>query len=211
MIGKWLKEAIDKSGRSQREVAAHFGIDPSAVNRMIKGLRKVTVDEMLRIASFLGVDPPFGSIDTTPTVHVAVTHEVAAGVWREGGEMLLDQTLVPAVPEPRYKAMSQRAVKVTGADFARTIAPGQFAIYVPLKELRRPPLDGEIVFISRTRNDLVEFTLRRVRFDHDNVMELYAEPVGATPPPIRNDYPPSEQLEIIGVCIGIYAPLTAGL
>lgn len=175
---------------------------------MLKGLRQIKAEEMLRMAAFLGVEPPAGSLSTVPTVSVEITHVVASGVWRdEGALMLHDDTRIPIVAIPRYKSLPQHAVRVEGTDFAKTVRPGQYVIYVPMEHIRRKPLEGDVVFVQRSRNDLTEFSLRRVRYDHENVMELHSEPEHGISAPIRVDTGTTEHIEILGLCIGIYAPL----
>lgn len=210
MLKQWLRDALDTSGKSQKALADHLGIDPTAVSKMLTGVRQIKADELVRIARFLGVDGPSMSAQNLPTVDVRVTAIVAAGVWREprGGAMLFEGVPIPAVPSPKYKGMTQKAVRVDGTDFARTIQPGRYVIYVPASEARRKPQPNDIVYITRQRGDLVEHTLRRVHYgDHESVMELHSEPADGPPDVLHYPSNSRDRIEIVGFCLGVYAPL----
>ena len=114
---------------------------------------------------------------------------------------------VPAVPAQRYRQMTQRAVKVDGTDFARTVPPGSFVIFVPFDELRRPPMAGDVVYVERTRGSLVEYSLRRVSFDHENVMELSSEPLNGGGSTIRQPGDSEDSVVVVGLCIGTFSML----
>lgn len=48
-----LRDALTREGRSQTALAQFMGIDQSAVNRIVHGLRSVKVDEASRIEAYL--------------------------------------------------------------------------------------------------------------------------------------------------------------
>lgn len=54
-IKEYVKQALAVSGRSQTDLARHLGIDPSAVNRIIRGHRKLSTEEATKAADFLGI------------------------------------------------------------------------------------------------------------------------------------------------------------
>lgn len=54
-FGRRLKELRERSGVSQRELAAAIGVDQSAVHRMEAGERKIEVGEMIAACEHLGV------------------------------------------------------------------------------------------------------------------------------------------------------------
>lgn len=209
MLAKWLETALKTAGRSQRELADAIGVDESVVSKMINRRREIKATELIKIAAYLEVPLPVGETRVAPTVSVPVVAHVAAGVWRDRGAVSMSEPItVPAVPAQRYKHMTQRAVRVDGLDFARTVPPGSFVIFVPFDEVRREPMAGDIVYVERTRGDLVEYSLRRVGFDHENVMELSSEPLNGHGSTIR--LAPSDlgqSVVIVGLCIGTFAML----
>ncbi|WP_258138865.1 MULTISPECIES: TetR family transcriptional regulator C-terminal domain-containing protein [unclassified Arthrobacter] len=54
-IGERIRAAIKKSGSSQREIAAQIRIDETKLSKSLKGLRRFTADELLRLATATGV------------------------------------------------------------------------------------------------------------------------------------------------------------
>lgn len=52
---KWFQERIADRGYSQRKIAATLGMDPAAVSLMLRGKRKMTLNEAADLARLLGV------------------------------------------------------------------------------------------------------------------------------------------------------------
>lgn len=209
MLKQWLRDALTTSGRTQKALADHLGLEPGAVSKMLSGVRQIKAEELVRITKFLKVDAPMSSMQTTPTVDVKVTAIAAAGVWRDQrGAAVNSDVAIPSIPNSRFKGLTQRAVKVDGDDFARTVKPGQFAVYVSVADMRRKPQVGDVVYIRRHRGDMVEHSLRRLfPNDHENVMELHSDPISGEPEVLIYPSMGRERIEIIGLCIGVYAPL----
>ncbi|MEO5326366.1 helix-turn-helix transcriptional regulator [Mesorhizobium sp. CC13] len=51
----WFDEKFDQKGLSLRDVAKAIGIDPGALSRTLNGKRKISVVEVAKIATVLGV------------------------------------------------------------------------------------------------------------------------------------------------------------
>lgn len=51
----WFDEKFDQKGLSLRDVAKAIGIDPGALSRTLNGKRKISVVEIAKIATVLGV------------------------------------------------------------------------------------------------------------------------------------------------------------
>lgn len=208
MLAKWLEMALTTAGRSQRELADAIGVDESVISKIINRKREIKATELIKIAAFLEVPLPTGEIRAATPVSVPVVAHAAAGVWRDRGAALMTETVtVPAVPAQRYRQMTQRAVKVDGADFARTVPPGSFVIFVPFDELRRPPMLGDVVYVERARGNLVEYSLRRVSFNHENVMELSSEPLNGNGSTIKHPNDNGDSVVVVGLCIGTFSLL----
>jgi phage repressor protein C with HTH and peptisase S24 domain len=54
----WIRRGLTKPGKSQRGLAVALDIDPAGVNRLPKGDRQLKAAEIVRIAKYLGVEPP---------------------------------------------------------------------------------------------------------------------------------------------------------
>lgn len=85
MLCFWLQSALEKTGMKQAELAraltASLGrsIDRAAVNKMVKGSRKIAADEMLAISYLLGVPTPESSDEDIETLEVPILAWVSAG------------------------------------------------------------------------------------------------------------------------------------
>ena len=55
MDRRWFRQAFERVGLSQNEVAARIGMDRGAFSRTMRGLRRIQVAEMKQLASVLGV------------------------------------------------------------------------------------------------------------------------------------------------------------
>lgn len=52
-----LKDAIEDSGKSQREIAEATGIPESHLSEMKKGKRRCTAENDIRLSRFFGIEP----------------------------------------------------------------------------------------------------------------------------------------------------------
>lgn len=53
-LGKWIKDALDKSGRNQVWLAGKIGVQPPQVSRIMRGGSEATLDVLSAIADALG-------------------------------------------------------------------------------------------------------------------------------------------------------------
>ena len=56
----WLTKGLRQPGKTQRGLANALGVDPASVNRLMKGRRKLRVDEIGPAARYLAMQPPGG-------------------------------------------------------------------------------------------------------------------------------------------------------
>lgn len=54
----WIETGLKKPGKGRRKLADAMGLNPSAVTRILDGTRRVQIDEVPRIAAYLGEEPP---------------------------------------------------------------------------------------------------------------------------------------------------------
>lgn len=67
----WIREGLEKPGKTQRGLATALGVDPSAISRLLAGTRQLRVAELPVIAAYL--DSPIPSDLTPDAVQVADT------------------------------------------------------------------------------------------------------------------------------------------
>jgi transcriptional regulator with XRE-family HTH domain len=120
--GGWFFDRLDDRGQSLRALSRYLGKDASAISRTFSGKRRMTMEEAVEIASFLGV----------PVTEV-MQH---AGIAREGEELgakiLLSATigedgvLSPlAEPQPLPQPVLDKARLSIGAARSRTVIAAQ--------------------------------------------------------------------------------------
>src|SRR5690606_28173814 len=135
----WIRDELVKRGKSQAALARHMNLDPSQVSKMLKGGRKISIDELSKIEQFLGATSPKRGGGSAPVpspavisaLCVEVVGVVAGGVWREQGAPWghVGEAVVPVIPDARFAGRVQKAVRVEGADLPS--APvGSYAIFV---------------------------------------------------------------------------------
>jgi phage repressor protein C with HTH and peptisase S24 domain len=55
MDTEWFREALNRAGRTQADLARYLGLPPSAISRMVSGGRQMKLQEAVQTAAFLGV------------------------------------------------------------------------------------------------------------------------------------------------------------
>lgn len=166
MDPKWLKEQLERPGRSQSALARYLGLEhPSIVNRMVNGTRQIKAWEADKIKEYLNVTAsPGATIDRSATVKVPtsvlpVRGFVEAGSWR-------DMSFVEAI-EPEYLPAPQSlvdsgafALRVRGPSMDRYYASGSYVVVQPWQGGPLPI--GKHVVVERERAGLVETTIKEL-------------------------------------------------
>lgn len=56
-MGEKIRQARERAGMSQRELALAIGVDPSAISLWETGRNGPTISNLYKLASILGVEP----------------------------------------------------------------------------------------------------------------------------------------------------------
>ena len=84
----WVAAGLEKKGKTQRGLAKHLGIDPMGVSRMLNGKRKIQVDEIPKISSYLGEQCPVIQSEVTgDAASVLGDIKKVVGLWLAGIEV----------------------------------------------------------------------------------------------------------------------------
>ena len=219
MYREWLKNGLRQPGKSNVGLARALGIDGSGVSRLLKGDRKLKLEEVPKAAAYLGIDPPghhvnvFNEPSSATNRHnlrkvVSLTKIAAGGVLREVGvPLIFEAVAIPLVPEPRLNGLEQYATRIDGTDFNKILSPGDYALFVPYKDMRKAPQNGDIVEVERRRGNFVETTVRRLKII-DGQIEFWPESDDPTwQRPFRMaDAERGEKIEITGFYVGLFRP-----
>jgi transcriptional regulator with XRE-family HTH domain len=193
----WLRNALKRPGKSQKGLAEYLGLDPSAVNRMLKGERRIQLSEADRIEAYFNQPTSAPSlrrirtsVERSPVYGLKVSKIAAPGVWREdGAKVMLDRIIIPSSPDPMFAGLDQYAVHLEGTN--------RYAICIDYGD--RAPLHGELIVVERHNNhNLVETTVCRVQMTDGG----WRATLEGKPDVIHK----LEDISIVGKIIGFYEP-----
>jgi len=110
-LGARVKQAIQRAGKTQAAVAKDLGVEPSALNRLLKQGRNLRLAQLQRIAAFCGVD--LGNLIGEPP-------REASSIWR----LFLELVRLGVPPVVAYDLSTGRAALLSPADRERLNALG---------------------------------------------------------------------------------------
>lgn len=122
-----IKRLLRETRHTQKELAAHLGVDPAAITRLLRGERRLRLDEAPKVAEFFGLEPA--------AAFIAPGSESASG----GGNVDL-RPAASANADPDHGA---RDLPVYGS--AQGGPDGMTIDYEPIEWMRRPQaLEGVV-------------------------------------------------------------------
>lgn len=207
----WLKQELDKPGRSQSALARFLGLDhPSIVNRMVSGARQIKANEADKIRAYLdstNKDPATLSTASQAPGSVAkvkVRGIVEAGSWRD---LAYVEEFSEELIAPQSVADSGAyALKVSGPSMNEVYSDGSYVIVQPWYGGAMPI--GKHVIVERERPDgLVETTVKELRRSLAGDLELWPRskhPSHQTPIPF--DEADEVLVRVIGLVTWSLAP-----
>lgn len=147
---EWIREGLQKPGKTQRGLAERLGIDPAAVTRILNGGRQIKASEVGPIAAYLEVGAPAGFQEPAPRFQApGGPDRMPVLGMAEGGEEgwnLWNGDVVDYVPRPPFLVgvPNAYAVYVTGESMAPRYLPGELLYVHP----GRPPAPGDFVLVQ---------------------------------------------------------------
>jgi SOS-response transcriptional repressor LexA len=215
-----LADLLEAKGVSGNKLAAMIGTSRQTVSKLVNGKLGLSPEWAVKIGTALGVPPQSLLFDDTlsPTVAIReapVRGEVAAGRWFEHDDM--DQgrfAPVPCVPGP-YGDCEQFAFRVAGTSMDKArIQDGDFVVCVPYWQVRASMLQGDLVVVEQRDGQRIERTVKELVVTRDGY-ELWprsSDPKWQEPirVPRKKDAHTDGglEIEIVGLVIGRYAPMT---
>lgn len=153
MDGKWLKTQLDRSRRTQKELAEFLGMQPPQVNKMVQGRRNILASEADRIREFFSLPPtaPHTNIidaEVTPPVRSDMRRDIPILGTVSGGVGALQMNGEPidwARRPPRLEGRGDVfGLYVEDLSMVPAFRPGALV----LVERSRPPAPGDDVVIE---------------------------------------------------------------
>jgi phage repressor protein C with HTH and peptisase S24 domain len=179
---EWLRAGLKKPGKRIQELADRLGKHRSFVDKILSGDRKrLSTEELRTIAEYIEEDMPMNGtgLGKTSSVVEASTLKMApveiegvveAGAFREA-EMLAQSSgrLIEAPKDTKYPFATQRAFEVHGDSMNELIADGAIVFGVDFVRSGAALANGNLVVVERTRDGLIERSLKEVRILQDQI------------------------------------------
>lgn len=209
---EWIECGLRRPGKSRAGLAAALGLPTPRVTEILGGRRRVQLEELPRIAEYLGISLMQLSTIAEMLVgsygFVPVRGAVAAGVWREPA--LFDEITehYRMTIDPKWPSDAVFMVRVTGQSINRRAAAGDLALCLSCSAAPREIADGDWLVVERRRDQLVERTIKRAKQTPAGV-ELW--PHSDDPRyqvPIRFGDHPGEEVSVVAFVLDFVSPAT---
>jgi len=157
-----IRQLLKETGRSQRDLAAHLGVDPAAITRLLSGRRRLRLDEAPKVEAFFGLTQSraaaaAGSPAPAPNVDLRPRQPAAGGeagprdlpvyASAQGGPdgMVIDYEPIEWMRRPQALegVVDAFAFYVVGDSMAPRFRHGERLLVHP----RRPPGPGDDVLL----------------------------------------------------------------
>ena len=80
---EWIRSGLKSTGKTQLGLAAHLNLAHPQITQLLKGKRRLKVDEVPRIAEYLGIAPPTDDA-SDEIIRVPMVSWVSAGEMSGG-------------------------------------------------------------------------------------------------------------------------------
>ncbi|MEK3993663.1 LexA family transcriptional regulator [Psychrobacillus sp. FSL K6-2365] len=172
-MGSYIESVLNRIGMKPIELANRIGVDRSTVTRYLKGTRKISMEDVPKIANAIGINPvellmdendkkPTNVIDISQrTVKIPVLGEIACGdpiLAEENYEDYRDE-LAESLPAGELVYL-----KAKGDSMSPTIPSGSFVLVRAQSDVE----NGEIAAVLVNGN--TEATLKRVKKQGDVII-----------------------------------------
>lgn len=222
-VGDQIKAARKERGMTQKEFGDALGVGQSVVSEMEAGKLKNWPLHSAKIVKVLGKPRSFFEPELTeqepriatpgPTARprevgrrIPVVGEVAAGLWRETSPREAhDVEDYLSLDVTGYERAELCALKVVGPSMNEVYPPGRYVVFAPAAEAG--VRIGDHVIVERTRNGLVEITIKEFVYEDGKVMlwPRSTHPDHQTPLPLKPTDEDQDMPMIIGVVVADYA------
>jgi transcriptional regulator with XRE-family HTH domain len=178
MYLEWIREALKQPGKTQVGLAAHLGIAHPQITQLLKGKRKLKVNEIPKIAAYLEVEPPGGEVRPSQAkwVQARKVGIVAAGLFREVDEFEQSEHEEITVPvDENFPSARQMTFEVEGDSMnelrPRPILPGDTVVCTAFEDIAHRVVlrDGMVVVVQRSRDAgmMREWSVKQIEIYED--------------------------------------------
>lgn len=162
-IAARIAQARKAKGISQDELAKAVGVTRTSVSYWEDGSVVPRGKRLPQIANALDVDATWletGKKSGGGFIPMPVKGEVAAGVWKEVGDLELDP--IPVAPISGYPIDSQYGLLVRGNSLNKIAADSEYIVVVDVLQSGLHPRPGDLVVVHKHRHGTTEATAKRL-------------------------------------------------
>lgn len=186
---RWVAQGLKKPGKRKNELSRVLGRSPSTVTDILKGTRRIAIDEIPLIAAYLEEPPPaIPGLEFKPRpelepvaegrlVPVTVAGPVQAGAFMPIDEFDQSEPEVFYEPaDPDFPRARRTAFDVIGDSMNRLepapILPGSRVIGVNYEDIGIPLRDKMVVVVQQERDAgfLREWSIKQIELQDDHVV-----------------------------------------
>lgn len=208
-IIEWLKGLMRDHNKSQADLARILGVGRDVMNKVMKGRRRLSSDELLALSRAFGVPVP-ETPEAAPVqiAYVRVVGEVMAGQFLDVTTADFEPYAIPYALDPRWPIEAVTALEIRGESINRQAREGDLAIVLSLGHAPRSYRDGDWVVAERARGDLVERTVKRLRMSNGAV-ELWPDSTDERfQSPVLLGEHDDETVRVVGFVLDFMRPAT---
>lgn len=130
---EWIESSLKNTGKTRKGLAEHLNLAHPQITQLLKGRRRLKVDEVPRIAEYLGVAPPKDD-ETDEIIRVPMISWVSAGELDDQASVI-DLSEYPTIAVSRLHPSRWIALRVDGPSMNK-ISPPDSLIFVDLNDKR---------------------------------------------------------------------------
>lgn len=178
---EWIERGLEKPGLFRKGLADALGLSPSAVTRMLDGTRRVHLEEVPRIAAYLGDTPPdigaeiaLDDAEPPPDATVPLKGYVAAGA--QAHFVPLDENEFDRVIAPPNSTEKTFALEIRGTSLGELF--DRWLVYAD--DVRSPvtaDLIGKTCIVGLSDGRIVVKKLKRSRAGLYDLISNTEEPI----------------------------------
>lgn len=151
---QWIRDRLNSSGRTQRELAKELGVDASQITRLLDGVRRLKADEIPIIRSFFegGLGGPKAPEDAPGSIREARPERTTTKrQWPRGAAPSGDIPVFLLQPAELFYRETDRAAEYRPAPALLAKVADAFAMIIPDDRLEPRFEAGEVIYVHPNR------------------------------------------------------------
>lgn len=216
----WIEDRLDEVGKTKADLQRALGLNSPRVADIIRGRRRVQVDEVIPLAALLGLTEAAvlrkinhnQELQPATLGAIIVRGSCEAGMWRDAIEWPESEWYpAPVAGNPAFPKARQFGLEVRGPSMNLVFPPGSILVCVPVEDYPHSITPGRRVIAIRRSISGVEATVKELRQDASGAYWLWPrsdDPRFQEPWPIKPpaDMTQDDEIRLLAVVVGSYRP-----